>query len=245
MDTPAAQCSADFGDDATLAELSPPKLEQLAAPPRPWHRGCSARAPRRGMAIWRLYERLASRIRRPQVAVFRRLDLWASARCLPIAALGGQQPASLLRSIVAGALRCRNVGLPGGRGRPPAARASRPAFGATWGTAGAPAGRSRWQRFASGMASSHGHGDPAQREALRWRLVEACLLPLQPKRQQTWRFPCAGQPARRAPSHALDTHEELDALLRAVHGLAERDPAVAAQHDVVAAQDESRPRRRW
>ena len=165
----AVQCSADFGDDATLAELSR-QIEQLAAPP-----DLGIVLFRAGAAPWHddleFYERLASRISRVQVAVFRSLDLWDI--CALLAHSRGFAGSSLHGSIVAGAFALPYVGLlrPG---QLPAA-SKQAAFGATWGTAGAPAAVPV-AALASGMAEAMAT-EPAQREALARRLLEACHVP--------------------------------------------------------------------
>jgi hypothetical protein len=162
----AVQCSADFGDDATLAALAT-QLEQLARA-----QGSGIVLFRAGAAPWHddldVYRRLEKRISGVQVAIFRSLELWDI--CALIAHSRGFAGSSLHGSIVAGAFALPRVGLlrPGQL----LAASKQVAFGATWGTAGAPAAVPVGA-LVSGMAEAMAT-DPAQREALAREMVRAC-----------------------------------------------------------------------
>ncbi|WER49136.1 polysaccharide pyruvyl transferase family protein [Cupriavidus sp. WKF15] len=161
----AVQCSADFGDDDTLAALAR-QLEQLAraqdlgivlfrAGAAPWHDDLD------------VYRRLAARMPRTRVAIFASLNLWDI--CALLAHGRGFAGSSLHGGIVATALALPHVGLL----RPGQSLASskQAAFGATWGTAGAPAAVPV-DALASGMAQAMAT-EPARREALARTLVQA------------------------------------------------------------------------
>lgn len=162
----AVQCSADFGDDATLAALAR-QLEQLAraadlgivlfrAGAAPWHDDLD------------VYRRLAMRMSGVHVAMFSSLDLWDI--CALVAQSRGFAGSSLHGSIVAGAWALPRVGLlrPGQS----LAASKQAAFGATWGTAGAPAAVPV-DALASGIREAMAT-EPAQREALARDMVRAC-----------------------------------------------------------------------
>lgn len=93
----AVQCSADFGDDATLARLAH-QLDALAS-----SSGLGVALFRAGAATWHddiaVYERLAARMRHRDVTVFRSLDVWDI--CALIAHSAGFAGSSLHGRIVA------------------------------------------------------------------------------------------------------------------------------------------------
>ncbi|CAG2136797.1 hypothetical protein LMG31506_01723 [Cupriavidus yeoncheonensis] len=162
----AVQCSADFGDDATLAALAR-QLEQLAreadlgivlfrAGAAPWHDDLD------------VYRRLATRMGGVHVAMFGSLDPWDI--CALVAQSRGFAGSSLHGGIVAGAWALPRMGLlrPGQS----LAASKQAAFGDTWGTAGAPAAVPV-DALASGMAQAMAV-EPAQRQALAREMVQAC-----------------------------------------------------------------------
>lgn len=162
----AVQCSADFGDDATLTTLAR-QLEQLAraenlgivlfrAGAAPWHDDLD------------VYRRLATRMNGVHVALFSSLDLWDI--CALIAHSRGFAGSSLHGGIVAGAWALPRMGLlrPGQS----LAASKQAAFDATWGTASTPSAVPV-DALASGMAQAMAE-PPAPRESLARDLVQAC-----------------------------------------------------------------------
>ncbi|MEM5427957.1 polysaccharide pyruvyl transferase family protein [Cupriavidus oxalaticus] len=129
----AVQCSADFGDDATLSELA----SQLECVARDRHLGVVLF--RAGAAPWHddlaCYRRLAARLRGAPVAIFGSLDLWDI--CALIAHSQGFIGSSLHGGIVAGAFALPRLGLLRPGQAPGASK--QVAFAAAWDTAGAPA----------------------------------------------------------------------------------------------------------
>ncbi|CAG9168430.1 hypothetical protein LMG23992_01128 [Cupriavidus laharis] len=162
----AVQCSADFGDDETLAALAR-QLEHMA---RAWDLGIVLF--RAGAAPWHddleVCRRLAARMGRVQVAVFGSLDVWDI--CALVAHSRGYAGSSLHGSIVAGAFALPRVGLlrPGQS----LAASKQAAFSTTWGEAGAPAAVPV-AALASAMDEAMGVGQ-AERDASSRELVEAC-----------------------------------------------------------------------
>ncbi|CAG2146922.1 polysaccharide pyruvyl transferase family protein [Cupriavidus numazuensis] len=161
----AVQCSADFGDDETLAALAR-QLERMA---REWALGIVLF--RAGAAPWHddlaVYRRLAARMGNVPVVVFCSLDLWDI--CALVAHSRGYAGSSLHGSIVASAFALPRVGLL----RPGQSLASskQAAFAGTWGSAGAPAAVPP-AALASGMAEAMGAGQ-ADRDAFARELVKA------------------------------------------------------------------------
>ncbi|CAG9164654.1 polysaccharide pyruvyl transferase family protein [Cupriavidus pinatubonensis] len=161
----AVQCSADFGDDETLAALAR-QLEQMATE---WDLGIVLF--RAGAAPWHddldVYRRLASIMGSVPVRVFGSLNLWDI--CALVAHSRGYAGSSLHGSIVASAFALPRVGLL----RPGQSLGSskQAAFAATWGLAGAPAAVPP-AALASGMAEAIGAGQ-AERDAFARELVKA------------------------------------------------------------------------
>jgi polysaccharide pyruvyl transferase WcaK-like protein len=122
----AVQFSADFGDDATLAQIAA-QLDRLASTS-----GCGVAFFRAGAAPWHddaaCYERTAARMRTKSLAIFRSLDVWDI--CALIARSRGFVGSSLHGRIVATAFGLPRVNL-----RPPGAGSrvtKQTAFAATW-----------------------------------------------------------------------------------------------------------------
>lgn len=162
----AVQCSADFGDDETLAQLAS-QLERVA---RDRHLGVVLF--RAGAAPWHddlaCYQRLAARLRSAHVALFGSLDLWDI--CALVAHSRGFIGSSLHGGIVAGAFGLPRLGLlrPG---QPPEA-SKQVAFASAWGAAGAPAAVPV-EKLAASMDQALAIG-LAQRSALAREWAAAC-----------------------------------------------------------------------
>jgi len=154
----AFQCSADFGDDDTLARLAA-QLERFTTA-----HGLGVVMFRAGAAPWHddpaCYHRLASRMRGTLVALFGSLDLWDI--CAVIAHSRLHAGSSLHGSIVAGAFALPHVGLLRPGQSPQASK--QVAFATTWGTAGAPAAVPV-DALAEGMEAALA-SDPSERERL-------------------------------------------------------------------------------
>jgi len=172
----AFQCSADFGDDDTLARLAVQLARFTTA------HGLGVVMFRAGAAPWHddlaCYRRLASRMRGVLVALFGSLDLWDI--CAVIAHSRLYAGSSLHGCIVAGAFALPHVGLL----RPGQAReaSKQVAFGAAWGTAGAPAAVAV-DELAEGMEAALAT-DCAQRERLARDRVTALRASLRMDRHR-------------------------------------------------------------
>jgi hypothetical protein len=131
----AVQCSADFGDDATLATLAA-QLDTVAATS-----GLGVALFRAGAAPWHddlaTLERLAARMCTPAVLVFRSLHLWDI--CALIASSRGFCGSSLHGRIVAMAFGLPRLNLCIGSPQATCAAVSKQtAYAATWEAAGLP-----------------------------------------------------------------------------------------------------------
>lgn len=181
----AVQFGAEFGDDATLANIAG-QLDRIAATT-----GLGIALFRAGAAPWHdsleVLQRAASRFRTAAVAIFESLDVWDL--CALIAGSRGFCGSSLHGRIVAMAFGLPRVNLAIGAGGPPArageegpvsgeASASEPdpaakhrAFAETWELPGLP-GVVDVDRLAEGLHAALA-ADPEQLARLSRRLVEA------------------------------------------------------------------------
>ena len=129
----AVQFSADFGDDATLAEIAA-QLDRIAI-----SSGFGVAFFRAGAAPWHddlsCYRRAAARMRAPSVRIFRSLNLWDI--CALIACSRVYCGSSLHGRIIAMAFALPRINLhhPAQAARP----TKQTAFAATWEQAGMPA----------------------------------------------------------------------------------------------------------
>ncbi len=156
----AVQFSADFGDDATLAQIAD-QLDEVCAAER-----CGTVFFRAGAAPWHddlaLLHRAAARMRKGWARVFESLDLWDL--CALIAHARGYCGSSLHGRIVALAFGLPRIGLR----RPGAAPGKQAAFAASWDD-GMPV-----DVDPGGIGAAIGHAlaaDPAQLRALADRLA--------------------------------------------------------------------------